>query len=142
LPVVILRTGRFFPEDDDTYREVSGPNRKANEFLNRRLTVEDAAEAHIAALRKAPELGFGLFIVSAPPPFREEEREALVREQSARAEAERRARELSLPAVALDTAMDNKAARTLYLGKGYEEVAYRAPGRKLPGFVALVKPLH
>jgi ribosomal protein S18 acetylase RimI-like enzyme len=56
-------------------------------------------------------------------------------------EAERRARELSLPAVALDTALDNKAARALYLGKGYEEVAYRAPARRLPGFVALVKPL-
>ena len=57
------------------------------------------------------------------------------------AEAERRARELSMPAVALDTALDNKAARTLYLGEGYEEVAYRPPGRRLPGFVALVKPL-
>ena len=57
-------------------------------------------------------------------------------------EAERRARELSLPAVALDTALDNKPARALYLGKGYEEVAYRAPARKLPGFVALVKPLR
>jgi nucleoside-diphosphate-sugar epimerase len=73
LPVAILRTGRFFPEDDDTHRDVSGPNRKANEFLNRRLTVEDAAEAHVAALERAPELGFDTFIVSAPPPFAEEE---------------------------------------------------------------------
>ncbi|MEA3011201.1 MAG: UDP-glucose 4-epimerase [Sphingomonadales bacterium] len=71
LPVAILRTGRFFPEDDDTHRDVEGPNRKANEFLNRRLTVEDAAEAHVAALERAPELGFGAFIVSAPPPFEE-----------------------------------------------------------------------
>ena len=46
-----------------------------------------------------------------------------------------------LPAIALDTALDNRAARALYLGAGYEEVAYRAPGRGLPGFVALVKPL-
>ncbi|MEA3064274.1 MAG: UDP-glucose 4-epimerase [Sphingomonadales bacterium] len=73
LPVVILRTGRFFPEDDDTHRDVSGPNRKANEFLNRRLTVEDAVEAHVAALERAPELGFDTFIVSAPPPFSETE---------------------------------------------------------------------
>ena len=29
-----------------TQRELSGPNLKANEFLNRRLTVEDAADAH------------------------------------------------------------------------------------------------
>jgi nucleoside-diphosphate-sugar epimerase len=69
LPICILRTSRFFPEDDDTHRDRSGPNIKANEFLNRRLTVEDAAEAHVAALEKAPELGFGSFIVSAPPPF-------------------------------------------------------------------------
>lgn len=56
-------------------------------------------------------------------------------------EAERRARELGLPAVALDTALDNKPARALYLGNGYEEVAYRTLGPRMPGFVALVKPL-
>ena len=32
LNCVILRTGRFFPEEDDTHRELSGPNLKANEF--------------------------------------------------------------------------------------------------------------
>ena len=69
LPVIMLRTSRFFPEDDDTHRDIDGPNIKANEFLHRRLTVEDCAEAHVAALRKAPEIGFGLYIVSAPPPF-------------------------------------------------------------------------
>ncbi len=55
---VILRTGRFFPEEDDTHRELSGLNQKANEFLNRRLTVEDAAEVHVVALERAPALGF------------------------------------------------------------------------------------
>ena len=69
LNCVILRTGRFFPEDDDTHRELSGENLKANEFLNRRLTVEDAAEAHLVALERAPSIGFGAFIVSAPTPF-------------------------------------------------------------------------
>lgn len=83
LPVVILRTGRFFPENDDTHRDVSGPNRKANEFLNRRLTVEDAAEAHVAALERAPELGFDTFIVSAPPPFAQAECEALLNDAAA-----------------------------------------------------------
>jgi UDP-glucose 4-epimerase len=83
LPVIVLRTGRFFPEEDDTHRDLSGLNRKANEFLNRRLTVEDAAEAHVAALRQAPGLGFGTFIVSAPPPFREEEGEELGRDAAA-----------------------------------------------------------
>jgi nucleoside-diphosphate-sugar epimerase len=83
LPVVVLRTGRFFPEEDDTHRELSGPNTKANEFLNRRLTVEDCAEAHVAALAKAPEIGFGLYIVSAPPPFTQDEAEALIEDAPA-----------------------------------------------------------
>jgi nucleoside-diphosphate-sugar epimerase len=78
LPVVILRTARFFPEEDDTQRRVAGANLKANELLNRRLTVEDAADAHVAALAKAPEIGFGIFIVSAPPPFARQDCEALI----------------------------------------------------------------
>ncbi|QNA84642.1 NAD(P)-dependent oxidoreductase [Sphingomonas sp. So64.6b] len=69
LPVLILRTGRFFPEEDDTHLALSGENMKANELLHRRLTVEDAAEAHLVALDRAPELGFGTFILSAPTPF-------------------------------------------------------------------------
>lgn len=67
--VAVLRTGRFFPEDDDTLAIPSGPNLKANEFLNRRLTVEDAADAHIAALDAMDGLGFETFILSAPTPF-------------------------------------------------------------------------
>jgi ribosomal protein S18 acetylase RimI-like enzyme len=55
--------------------------------------------------------------------------------------AEDVARSRGLPAVALDTSLDNKPARALYLDAGYDEVAYRPPGRGLPGFVALVKPL-
>lgn len=69
LNCVVLRTSRFFPEEDDTHRLLSGENMKANELLHRRLTVEDAARAHIAALDNAPRLGFGSFIVSAPTPF-------------------------------------------------------------------------
>ncbi len=67
--VAVLRTGRFFPEDDDTLTIPSGPNLKANEFLNRRLTVEDAADAHIVALDRMDDLGFETFILSAPTPF-------------------------------------------------------------------------
>jgi UDP-glucose 4-epimerase len=78
LPVAILRTGRFFPEDDDTHRHLSGENIKANEFLNRRLTVEDAAEAHLAALDRARDLGCKAFILSAPPPFAEADCRALL----------------------------------------------------------------
>ncbi|MBX3561674.1 MAG: NAD(P)-dependent oxidoreductase [Sphingomonas sp.] len=83
IAVAVLRTGRFFPEEDDTLRDLAGPNVKANEFLNRRLTVEDAAEAHVAALEQAPALGFDTFILSAPPPFGEAEAEELVRDARA-----------------------------------------------------------
>ncbi|MBY0519823.1 MAG: NAD(P)-dependent oxidoreductase [Sphingomonas sp.] len=69
LRCVVLRTGRFFPEEDDTDQMLSGENKKANEFLNRRLTVEDAAAAHLAALDRAPTLGYGLFLIAAPTPF-------------------------------------------------------------------------
>lgn len=78
LSIIVLRTGRFFPEEDDTHRDVSGPNRKANEFLGRRLTVEDAAEAHVAALNRAPQIGFGLYLVAAPTPFVPEDAEQLI----------------------------------------------------------------
>ncbi|MET0194066.1 MAG: NAD(P)-dependent oxidoreductase, partial [Hyphomicrobiaceae bacterium] len=71
LAVAILRTGRFFPEDDDTLAVPSGPNLKANEFLNRRLSATDAACAHIAALDRIE--GCETFVISAPPPFRREE---------------------------------------------------------------------
>ena len=77
LNTIVLRTARFFPEEDDTLDHLPGENLKANEFLNRRLTVEDAADAHIAALDRAPELGFALFVVSAPTPFRRHEAAAL-----------------------------------------------------------------
>lgn len=66
---IVLRTGRFFPEEDDTHSHPPGENLKANEFLHRRLTVEDAARAHVAALEKAPEMGFATYLVSAPTPF-------------------------------------------------------------------------
>lgn len=69
LASVVLRTSRFFPENDDTHETPSGPNLKANEFLNRRLTVEDVVRAHGVALEKAPDVGFDIAIVSAPPPF-------------------------------------------------------------------------
>ena len=69
LPCIVLRTARFFPEDDDTLDALSGPNLKANELLHRRATVEDMARAHLTALDAAPQVGFGLYLVSAPTPF-------------------------------------------------------------------------
>jgi ribosomal protein S18 acetylase RimI-like enzyme len=58
------------------------------------------------------------------------------------AEAERLARTRGLPAVALDTTVGNSDARALYASEGFEEMAYRPPGRRLPGFVGLVKALR
>jgi UDP-glucose 4-epimerase len=80
LPIVILRTSRFFPEEDDMAHEIiqSGANTKANEFLFRRLTVHDAASAHIVALDRAPQIGFDTFIISALTPFSPEDCEALM----------------------------------------------------------------
>ena len=78
LACVVLRTGRFFPEEDDTHRDLTGENMKANEFLHRRLTVEDAAAAHLAALARAPALGFGTFVIAAPTPFVPADARALI----------------------------------------------------------------
>ncbi|WP_084582182.1 NAD-dependent epimerase/dehydratase family protein [Sphingomonas azotifigens] len=69
LATIVLRTSRFFPEDDDTHATPSGENLKANELLHRRLTVEDAARAHLVALERAPAIGHGVFVISAPTPF-------------------------------------------------------------------------
>lgn len=80
MAVIVLRTGRFFPEDDDAIGDPRGDNLKANEFLNRRLTVEDAAQAHVVALERAPQIGFTTFILSAPPPFARGEAEELIRD--------------------------------------------------------------
>lgn len=85
LPVVILRTARFFPEADDMAHviEQSDANTKANELLFRRLSVEDAAEAHVAALARAPALGFDTFIAVAPTPFRPQDCEQLLHDAPA-----------------------------------------------------------
>jgi UDP-glucose 4-epimerase len=85
LPIVVLRTSRFFPEEDDMAHTIaqSEPNTKANELLFRRLTVEDAAEAHVVALREAPRIGFDTFIISAPTPFARSDCEQLLHDAPA-----------------------------------------------------------
>lgn len=80
LPILVLRTSRFFPEEDDMAHAIaqSGENTKANEFLFRRLSVEDVAEAHVVALARAREIGFDTFIISAMTPFSREDRRDLI----------------------------------------------------------------
>jgi UDP-glucose 4-epimerase len=72
LPVIVLRTSRFFPEGDDD-EEVraayADANVKANEYLYRRVDVADVADAHLLAMERAAEIGFGKYIVSATTPF-------------------------------------------------------------------------
>ena len=76
LPAVVLRTARFFPEEDDSrpIREgYADDNAKANEFLFRRVDLEDVVSAHQAAAERAAAIGFGRYIVSATTPFRRED---------------------------------------------------------------------
>jgi UDP-glucose 4-epimerase len=72
LPVVVLRTSRFFPERDDredVRSAYADANAKVNELLYRRIELEDAVSAHLLALERAPEIGFGRYIISATTPF-------------------------------------------------------------------------
>ena len=72
LPVVVLRTSRFFPEaddDPDIRGRYSVENVQANELLYRRADIEDIVSAHLLAAKRAPEIGFGRYIISATTPF-------------------------------------------------------------------------
>ena len=72
LPCLVLRTSRFFPEEDDnkqTRSAYSSDNAKANEYLYRRVDVEDVVSAHLLALERAPAIGFSRYVISATSPF-------------------------------------------------------------------------
>jgi UDP-glucose 4-epimerase len=76
LPCIILRTSRFFPEEDDdkSVREAfEDGNLKVNELLYRRGDVEDMVSAHLLAVGKAPGVGFRRYIISATTPFTRED---------------------------------------------------------------------
>lgn len=76
LAVIVLRTARFFPEEDDheaTRTAYANANAKANEFLFRRADLEDIVSAHLLAAGRAPGIGFGTCILSATTPFRQED---------------------------------------------------------------------
>lgn len=73
LPCIILKTSRFFPEEDDKkqiredYEEM---NIKAVEYLYRRVDIEDAVSAHLISIEKIRQIGFGKYIISATSPFK------------------------------------------------------------------------
>ena len=82
LNCVVLRTSRFFPEEDDdpkTRSRFADRNIKANEFLFRRVDLEDVVSAHLLAAKNASAIGFGKYIISATTPFLKEDLLALRR---------------------------------------------------------------
>jgi UDP-glucose 4-epimerase len=72
LPCIVLRISRFFPEEDfDQQVQEAYPNdnMKVNEYLYRRIDLEDAVSACLLAAERAPNIGFDRYIVSATTPF-------------------------------------------------------------------------
>jgi len=72
LASIVLRTSRFFPEEDDdpaARAAYADDNAKTNEYLFRRVAIEDVVEAHLAAAERAPVVGFGNYVISATTPF-------------------------------------------------------------------------
>ncbi len=83
LPVAVLRTSRFFPESDDDpaiRNRYSLDNCQANELLYRRVDLSDVVDAHLLALDRAREIGFGRYIISATTPFTKRDLAALRRD--------------------------------------------------------------
>jgi UDP-glucose 4-epimerase len=83
LPVVVLRTSRFFPEDDDdpAMRSAYAPeNAQANELLYRRLDIADAVSAHLLAVENALNVGFARYVISATSPFEQRHLATLARD--------------------------------------------------------------
>jgi nucleoside-diphosphate-sugar epimerase/MOSC domain-containing protein YiiM len=84
--VLALRTSRFFPEEDDNSAIREGyddENAKANEFLYRRVDIEDVVSAHRDAMERGAEARFERYIVSATSPFRREDLAELRRDAPA-----------------------------------------------------------
>ena len=73
LASIVLRTSRFFPEEDDDAaagKSYADDNTKANEYLFRRVAIEDVVDAHLLAAERAPAIGFKKYIISATTPFK------------------------------------------------------------------------
>src|SRR5882757_10921216 len=72
LACIVLRTSRFFPEEDDdkeARQAYSDDNAKVNEYLHRRVEIEDVVSAHLLAAQHAPAIGFRKYVISATTPF-------------------------------------------------------------------------
>jgi len=93
-----------------------------------------------ASGRTAPEPPEACFYIDSLATEAEYRRRGVAR--ALLAEAERQATGRGLRSVALDTWVDNKPARALYVTAGFEEVAHTPPLSGLPGGVSLLKELH
>jgi UDP-glucose 4-epimerase len=83
LPCLILRTSRFFPEPDDgddLRNAYDNLNLKVNELLHRRVDLEDVVSAHLVALDRAAEIGFGRYIITATTPLTRDDAPAVRRD--------------------------------------------------------------
>lgn len=72
LPVLVLRVSRFFPEqddDEDRRNALTDDNLKVLELAYRRADISDIVSACVCAMRRAKDIGWARYIVSAPPPF-------------------------------------------------------------------------
>ncbi len=122
MPVVVLRTSRFFPEESDdpeVRRELTPENLQALELLHRRGDIADMASAHVAAVARAKAIGFGVFVVSASTPFTRDDLAALrndpaavIRARFPESEALFAAKGWRLPS-AIDRVYDNTRARAV-----------------------------
>ncbi|MFO0551822.1 MAG: NAD(P)-dependent oxidoreductase [Polyangiaceae bacterium] len=80
MPVLVLRTSRFFPEGDDRDEVRSAyddANIKVNELLYRRVDLQDVVDAHLLAIERAKSIGFGRYIITATAPFSRDDLPAL-----------------------------------------------------------------
>jgi UDP-glucose 4-epimerase len=76
LACVVLRTSRFFPEEDDdaaVRAAYEDGNIKVNELLYRRVDLEDVVDAHLLAMENAAVIGFAKYVISATTPFERED---------------------------------------------------------------------
>lgn len=71
MPVLVLRTSRIFSEEDDDEDRraaMSDENLKVLELAYRRCDIEDIVSASVCAMRKARDVRWRKYIISAPPP--------------------------------------------------------------------------
>lgn len=72
LPVIVLRTSRFFNEqddDEDRRNSMADENLKVLELAYRRVDMADIVSACNLAMQKAVDIKWAKYIISAPPPF-------------------------------------------------------------------------